>query len=312
MIPIEDIHHIRFRVPDLTPVERFMTDFGLTVAARDERRLYLRGSGPAPYCYIAELGETPEMVAMAFKVGSPDMLRAAEEIPSATKMSAIDAPGGGSVVTLRDPDGLRIDLVAGVADIPPLPVRPPLVLNAGSVKSRLGERQAQPAPGPAQVLRLGHAGLIVSDLGRSFDWYTGNFGLIPSDVIYIGEPSRRIGTFLRCDRGDEWVDHHSLVMFAGRDGAGRFHHASFEAQDSEAQQLGHRWMLSRRWEPYWGIGRHALGSHVFDFFRDPYGFRMENFTDTDLCRRDTPTGYHPLNDEELLRWGPPTPKDIAQ
>jgi len=241
-VTLDGLHHVILKVPDLAACERFMTDFGLIPAHGESTRLYLRGAGMEPYCYVAELSESPAFEALAFRVNSIEALREAERIPGAQPMKALDRPGGGYSVTLRDPDGLRIDLVAGIDTVAPLPVRAPLTLNHGTVKTRFGARQHQPAPGPATVLRIGHAGLIVSDFRRSLAWYTETLGLIPSDILYIGDRSRQVAAFMRADRGEEWVDHHALVIFGGQ--AVKFQHASFETQDFDAQQLGHRWMLT--------------------------------------------------------------------
>ncbi len=309
MVKVEDIHHVVLRVPDLALAERFMSDFGLVTARKSASRLYMRAAGAEPYCYVAEEGAAPELVAIAFSVGSMELLRQAAREASAAGIEAIDAPGGGHRVTLRDPDGIRIDLVTGIGKAQPLEVRAPLVLNSGTQKTRKGIRQVWLNPAPATILRLGHAGLLITNFQRSLDWYTSTLGLLPSDVLYVQERSRPMAAFLRADRGDEWVDHHVLALFAGP--VAKFQHASFEAQDFDAQQLGRGWMESRGWKPYWGIGRQALGSHIFDSFFDPFGFRMENFSDTDLLSRSSPAQYRDVKDANV-RWGPGVPADVSR
>ena len=44
------------------------------------------------------------------------------------------------------------------------------------------------------------------------------------------------------------------------------HHASFEVNDTDTQQLGHDWLRARLWTNCWGVGRHVLGSQVFDYW----------------------------------------------
>ena len=54
----------------------------------------------------------------------------------------------------------------------------------------------------------------------------------------------------------------------------------------------------------WGIGKHILGSQVFDYWKDPAGFTLEHFTDGDLFNEAW--GSHKAPIEQLLgvQWGP--------
>ena len=104
-----------------------------------------------------------------------------------------------------------------------------------------------------------------------------------------------LAAFLRCG-----PDHHTVALIASD--RPRFHHASFEVQDSEVQFVGHRWMRQRGHESIWGVGRHPKGSHVFDVWRDPSGFRFETFSDTDLCTASAETGLHSIAEAEMDLW----------
>jgi len=46
------------------------------------------------------------------------------------------------------------------------------------------------------------------------------------------------------------------------------HHCSFEVNDFDTQTLGHDWLRSKNWTNCWGIGRHVLGSQIFDYWYD--------------------------------------------
>ena len=181
-----------------------------------------------------------------------------------------------------------------------------MTVNTGAAKQRRGMTQHKPALGPPQLLKLGHVGIFVSDFARQSQWFQSVLGLLPSDVLYAGAPDHRIGGFFRLDRGDEWVDHHTLAVFAmGRPDC---HHVSFEVQDSEAQFLGHRWLSKQGWEPVWGVGRHPLGSHVFDVWRDPSGYRFETYSDTDLCNAAQPVQLHDVKDAQMDLWSNESPE----
>jgi hypothetical protein len=44
------------------------------------------------------------------------------------------------------------------------------------------------------------------------------------------------------------------------------HHSSFEVNDFDTQTLGHDWLRGKGWTNCWGIGRHVLGSQIFDYW----------------------------------------------
>lgn len=302
MLNIKDINHVVYRHRDLDEVERFMTDFGLVRASRTEHQLYMRGAGSAPYAYVAEQAESPAFVAVAFAVERAEDLSLARTLPGASAIESLQGPGGGHAVTLHDPAGRRVQLVHGIEPVASLPMRPALVLNSATFKRRFGEVQ-RPPRAPAQVLRLGHIALGVSDLRACLDWYTQTLGLLPSDfVVDESNKSDPHAAFLRLNRGDEWTDHHTVALF--QSAADHVHHASFEVQDFDAQLHGNAWLSSQGWSPVWGVGRHVLGSQIFDYWRDPSGNVVEHFTDGDLYQRDSPLGYTPASDDSLYQWGP--------
>src|SRR5277367_1552450 len=197
---ITDIHHVIYGHPDLDAAERFYHDFGMITAQRDAERLYLRGTGPAPYIYVARRATRPALVAVALAVESTAALQRYAAIPGAAGPEPLDGFGGGQRVSLRDPDGYRVDLVHGIAQAAVLPMRPALIVNTVSDKPRRGAAQ-RPQRAAAQILRLGHVALFVSNFARSRAWYEQTLGMLPSDVLYNRTPDQPVGGFLRCDRG---------------------------------------------------------------------------------------------------------------
>ena len=85
------------------------------------------------------------------------------------------------------------------------------------------------AAGPAHVKRLGHAVLNVTDFRVSERWYKDRFGFITSDEIEVPGLPDSMGAFMRCDRGEEPTDHHSMFLVGA--GSPRFNHAAFEVAD---------------------------------------------------------------------------------
>ena len=67
---------------------------------------------------------------------------------------------------------------------------------------------------------------------------------------------------------------------------------------------GHYSLKEAGYQHSWGIGKHLLGSQVFDYWKDPHGFTLEHFTDGDLMNAEF--GSHKAPVEQLLgsHWGP--------
>lgn len=307
MAKIDDIAYVAYTCPDLDLAERFFADFGMVRAARDGDALYMRGAGPRPYIYVAHKGETAGFAAVAFSVAAPAELAAFGAQDGASAVTAIDGPGGGQRVTLHDPDGNRIDIVHGIEAVTELPMREPPTANFARVKNRRGATY-RVRKGPAQILRLGHVLFKVRDFQRSFDWYTRTLGMLPSDVLVAGPERKNLVAFLRCDRGDAFTDHHTLAFAEGP--VAHLHHASFVIHDFDDQVLGHEWLQAQGWRNFWGIGRHVIGSQVFDYWKDPFGDTVEHYADGDLFDAKKPAEYFPASPEYLSVWGPAMPADF--
>jgi len=306
LIKIEDIAFVRFHAPDLARMHGFLDDFGLQVIARDDRRLFARGAGRAPVLHVTELGE-PGFAGLALRAGSlADLatLAAAEGAP----VAPLDAPGGGQVVVLHDPDGHRVEVVAGQEAPAEAPLPAPAAWNSVRERRRLGDLK-RVAPGPSHVVRLGHCVLNVADFRASERWYKERFGFITSDEIAV-TPTLSIGAFLRCDRGETPTDHHTLFIVQGPHGPG-FNHAAFEVADLDDLMAGHDRLKAAGHTSEWGVGRHILGSQVFDYWRDPWGHTLEHWTDGDLLTAAQGGGAASLMELLGVQWGPHAPPTMA-
>ena len=308
VIKVRDIRYVMYEHPDLDTIEVFLADFGLALSARTEDALYMRGASSAHHIYVAKQGNSSRFLGFAFDVAARSDLEVLASYSGATPIQPIAAPGGGERVSISDPDGLHIDVVYGIETLPELEIRTPLVLNYATSKHRLGERQSLPRGAP-RVLRLGHVGLNVLSYEKSFEFYSGVLGMIASDDLYDREPTYRVGGFLRCDRGESWTDHHTVALFQHPKQAS-IHHASFELQDIDSVMFGHDWLGAKGWQSYWGVGRHVLGSQVFDYWRDPFGNMIEHYADGDVCSASTSRGIHQRSADLRKFWGPPVPHDF--
>ncbi len=306
IIKIEDVAFVRFRAPDLDAMASFLADFGLKIVEQADDRLVARGAGPAPALHITERGEAgfAGLGLRAASLADLDTLAAAEK----AEIVAFDAPGGGKVVTLIDPDGHRIEVVAGQTLARELTLPPAQAWNHAAAKDRVRATK-RIASNAATVVRLGHCVLNVSDFRASEQWYKSRFGLITSDEIEVA-PGFSIGAFLRCDRGEVPTDHHSLFLVQSPKGPG-FNHAAFEVADLDDLMIGHERLKAAGRTQEWGVGRHILGSQVFDYWRDPWGHTLEHWTDGDLFTAADGSNLASLQDLMGVQWGPSAPPTMA-
>jgi catechol 2,3-dioxygenase-like lactoylglutathione lyase family enzyme len=297
-----DVAHVRFTAPDLGRMRDFLVEFGLTEVPGPDGALYMRGAGPAPFLHATAQGDAG-FAGLGVRLASLadlDRLAEAEHL----EIEPLNAPGGGRVVRLRDPDGYLVEAVAGQTEAAPLPLGDAPIWNSARAYDR---RRATKriAAGPAQVLRLGHGVLNVSNFRASEAWYKDRFGFITSDEIAVS-PEFSIGAFLRCDRGPALTDHHSLFLMQAPSGPG-FNHAAFEVADLDDLMRGHAHLAAAGREPAWGVGRHLLGSQVFDYWRDPWGHKLEHWTDGDLFAAEDGSNIATVADLMGVQWGPSMP-----
>lgn len=305
-IKIEDVAHVRFRAPDLAAMRAFLGDFGLSVVEETPTRLVARGAGSTPVTHVTDLGE-PGFAAIAFRAESVADLERLAATEGVTVQDS-DLPGGGKIVTLSDPDGHTVEVVAGQAPADPLPLAQAVQWNRAAERQRLRATKRITA-GAAQVVRLGHVVLNVSDFRASERWYKDRFGFITSDEIQPA-PGFAIGAFLRCDRGETPTDHHTLFLMQAPKGPG-FNHAAFEVSDLDDLMRGHQRLKEAGREAEWGVGRHILGSQVFDYWRDPWGNTLEHWTDGDLFTADDGSNIASLPDLLGVQWGPSMPPTMG-
>ena len=301
---VSDLAYCRLRLPDLDKAEQFLVDFGLVAVGTDAGRRFYRGSDPAPYCYVTEPGEE-RFLGFAFKAKSADDLdRLSAE--AGLPIEAIDAPGGGSRVRLREPNGYDVDVVWGIAPAPAIDVaRQPY--NTGAAPLLRKDLYRLPPGGITPIKRLAHVVLATPKVSETVDWFKATLGLISSDDIVAGPDKQPLGAFLRIDEGEAYVDHHSVFVI-GSPVAG-LQHLSFEVQDIDAVFADHHHLKSLgRYEHLWGVGRHLLGSQVFDYWSDPFGYPHEHWADSDRLNASAAATQWDAHEGLVNQWGEPPPE----
>lgn len=298
--------YLMFERPDLASAETFLNAFGLTTVERTDGHLLMRGSDSAPYCYRVKRGPKPRFVGIGLAVDTPDALKQLATTLHSDVISGIEASpfaGGGLRLRLRDPSGFAVEVIQGQTPSKPLPTRAPLPINVGTHITRVNAGQ-RPAMAPPEVLRLGHVVVEVADFQRACSWYTQHFGLIPSDVQVLPDGSPAV-VFLRLDKGDTPTDHHTIAIAQGFMAC--YGHSAYEVVDADAVGVGQQVLRDDGYRHAWGIGRHVLGSQIFDYWYDPVGDKHEHYCDGDLMTADHPMDVTPVSREAMSQWGQAMP-----
>ncbi len=303
-----DVESVRFSAPDLAKMRSFMMDFGLSDAEdAGDGVLRMRGSGDAPFLHETVEGE-PGFVSFALRVQSADELHALAEAEG-VRVEEASGPGGGRQVLLRDPDGFRVVAIEGKTRVAAVGHKPGNLWNVTARRERHGEAK-RIAVKPANVVRLGHVVLGVSDMAKTWEWWRSRFGMLISDEVRA--PNGDLAAlFIRCDCGDVPVDHHTLNFASVPGLPPKFHHAAFEVADLDDLMAGSHFLEAKGHNHDWGVGRHFLGSQVFDYWRDPWGHRVEHWTDGDLFDANAPANVTDIPTMLGHQWGPAAPADFA-
>ena len=307
MIKVEDITWVRYRAPDLKLMAEFLADFGLQPVASTEDKLFMRAYGRMPVAHITERGPAGQ-IGFGLKARSrADLEKIALELGAPVERRT--EPGGGDVVTVTDPDGTRIEIVHGLEYPGPLESRAAFAFNPKNARVRYnGTVRVKSAP--SFVQRLGHVALFTGRFAAMKSFYTDVLGMRVSDEYYVGPSTNVMATFLHCGLDDEFVDHHTVALIGnGRTG---FEHCAFEVTDLDDVMSGNAFLVSRnRWTHSWGIGRHVEGSQIFDYWRDPFGNKIEHWTDGDLVNDHYQVGRKEFSPENSLsQWGPSVTQDF--
>jgi catechol 2,3-dioxygenase-like lactoylglutathione lyase family enzyme len=303
VVRVRDLAMLEFAGPQAARAEAFFTRFGLTGhTADDGSRLFSARAG-APVAVVYRPAKVAAFLGPTFAVDDSADLDKLAGVAGAAAPAPLDLPGNPVGVTLTDPNGVQVRVArfTGWRELPPS--AEPAPLNRGSSRPRVNSPVRAPRV-PAEVLRLGHMVLGTPRWEETARFYIDMFGLIPSDVQALPD-GRPAVAFLRCDRGATPTDHHSFVV--ARLPLVEFEHGAFEVTDLDAIGMGGDVLHESGFRRAWGIGRHILGSQIFDYWFGPDGRKFEHFADGDLFDASRPTRYHPMSAAGLAQWGPPLP-----
>jgi catechol 2,3-dioxygenase-like lactoylglutathione lyase family enzyme len=304
---VSGITAIRLSRPDLTQAVRFFTDFGLTCIHNDGNLALLRGTNDTTACIVIERGPA-RYLGLSLSVDSMDDL---QQLAAANGVSVVNNHPlrGGQCVLLRDPDNMLVEVMHGWTCLPTLMHAEAIPANRADHTPRINRTVRLDYDNPPRIFKLGHTVMGVTHFANSLTWYQQNFGLIVSDFQIMDNDTVPVVAFLRCDRGDTPTDHHTIAMGSAVE-IGHMHTA-FELPDMDAVVAAGEVLRRRQYHHTWGVGRHILGSQIFDYWRDPEGDMFEHYADSDLFDANMPTGYHRFDGEALHQWGPAVTADMA-
>ena len=309
VVKAQALAFLMFEKPDLRATEDFLTDFGMRCVSRTASQLLLRGAGPQPCLVLARRGPRSRYLGAAFTVGSEADLARLEAVANARRLPPTSIPGGGAGVELTDPAGNLLWVVTGQQPLDPLPLREPLhPLTNGPGQPRRVNATVRPPLEPAAVAKLGHVVLQTVDFPGMARWYMRHLGLIPTDVQYLEDGSPNL-CFFRLDLGSTPADHHAFVLAGGIEE--KYEHSAYEVVDLDALGQGHNVLRANGYRHMWGIGRHVLGSQLFDYWFDPEGMEFEHYADGDVFTADHETHYVPLDMSGIWAWGDDVPASMG-
>jgi len=295
----------RMEAPDLDAMEEFLTHFGLVRAERTPDALYMRGAGGHHHLHAVKKGGT-KFIGFAYHAADEDDLKRAAGLPGATGIETLDEPGGGKRVRLTEPNGYQIEIIHGQKSVPPVKVARDELNTAREPERRAG-KVMRLTKSPTAIQRIGHGVLSTPKVKETVAWFRNTLGMIRSDDVYAGDKENVIGAFSRLDRGDDYVDHH--VLFCVHNEKTGLNHVSYEVQDIDCVFQDHEYLKRLgKYQHMWGIGRHLLGSQVYDYWCDPWGRMHERWADTD--RLNAANGGNLLSAEEGFQsqWGERPPE----
>jgi len=303
IIKVDRLSYLIWDEANLDKQEAFLLDFGMKTHKKDSQTLYMRSFGDEPYVYYARKAKTSAFRGLGVSVNSrQDLERLANK--TGKLIEKIKHPGGGEVVRLTDPTGLEVEVCFGIEKVKPIDTRrEALPVNTPNHHPRVNVGQRE-ALAPSPVLKIGHCVLGANEIEKNIQWYMTHLGLLATDVLCLEDGSPIIA-FLRMDREEDIADHHSIVI--GKGGGEGYMHSAYEVVDVDAVAQGQQYLKMKKRKHYWGMGRHLLGSQVFDYWHDINGCEFEHYADGDVFTSDRKTEYHPMDPGNIYAWGDDIP-----
>lgn len=277
MITVNQMGYAAFETPDLARALDYYTQYlGLTEVRRDRKTAYL--ACPSDYhSVVLTESSNAAVTRLALQVAPDADLGAFAKQTAAggieVRMASDVGPDTPQTVSITDPSGLVIDIIAG---------------------RHVTERR--PRNEGVMPRKLGHTAFFTSDIQATVKFYTDVLGFRVSD--WIGD----FFVFMRCG-----PDHHTVNFITGPQRG--LHHIAFELNDwthvKEACDLLSRHDMGL----IWGPGRHGPGHNIYTYHLNPDGFTIEMFTELDIMSSEAngyfdPRPWHADRPQRPKVWDP--------
>ncbi len=306
VIKANRLAYVILQRPNMEAAAKFFVDFGLLIDRLERDTIYFRGKITDGIILVLKRGPH-KYVGFGVEASVSDLKTLSKATGQAIQER--DDPLGGSFVELTDPDGLEVQVCNGLKSLEKVDVeieRPQW--NGTDNKPRQGETVRTEIT-PHIVNKLGHTVISASKIKDTIEWYQDHLGMIVSDFQFVKDDPLPVVGFARFDLGDELTDHHSLGI-GGAIEVGHVHTA-FEVETMEDIAIGGEWLRRQGYAHSWGIGRHILGSQIFDYWREPGGEHFEHYADGDIFDQSVPAGYHYFTSKAQHQWGPELNKEFT-
>jgi catechol 2,3-dioxygenase len=237
------LRSIAIGVTDLAAAEKFyVSTWRLTVAARSDDAVYLRGSGADHHILALHRSAQPDVRRVDFVVASHAnlaLIAAGVREHGGYVLNDVHdntEPDGGAALDVQDPQGRHLRFVHAPA----------------------AHVSGTDADAP---VRITHVVFNSADVALAQGFYGRALGFTLSDRT-------RIMAFMRCGS-----DHHSIAL-ADAD-TNTLNHIAFVMPDLDAVMRGAGRMSDAGYPIEWGVGRHGPGNNVFSYFVGPDDFVIE-------------------------------------
>ena len=267
---VSALRSVEIALADVAAAETFYTGtWNLEVAARQGESVYLRGTGADHHLLSLHPSDKSELLIVTLRASSSEALDRASETVTANggivlrARHAVEEPGGGEAVIVRDPQGRNLRLVWG--DV----------------------RHADTQEHRDKPIRLAHAVLNSHDVAQALAFYENALGMRLADRT-------RIMAFVRIPvqpRGD----HHSIALADADNDC--VNHIAFVMPDLESVMRGGGRMKDAGYGIEWGPGRHGPGNNSFNYFIGPGGFVIEYTADVEQV-----DDSYPVRGPEDWKW----------
>jgi len=259
MIKARRIGHALFESPDIERLaDHYVNVIGLTVAARENGRIYLASKLGQLAIELRKSSSVAECKRLSFEISSDTRLTDVENELSRngirSERASDTAPGIANTLTFKDPKGTDIELFTSWNVLP----------------------QTAPLKGIG-VEKLGHVAYYTPDVTSVMEFYVNILGFKVSD--WIGD----FFVFMRCN-----PDHHTINFMAGPDT--RLHHIAYQLDDWSQMKVACDVLGATGNDLIWGPVRHGPGHNIAAYHRDPDNHIIELFCDLDMMI-DEELGY---------------------